>query len=313
MLWLAGARRKLRERPRARHAEVRRWWGIARARLGVAERLDPKTEIAAIVPLLREGLMGLAGAAVAATEGTPTSEDVANFAAAWATLERVWPALGVATPLADFAAAKALVLEQLPVDAPPPKDAAEGVRAAERLARAVERAIDPRRPRLLLARAVLQVAALAALVVGVAAATIPPLFAPRDLALHKPVRTSSVHPDSIAPANGEWLVNGRVERIYGFATNNEQNPWVVIDLEEDAPIRRIVVYNRGDGWLSDCLPLEVSVGDDLQKLRRVGWRDTIFTQFSPWTLHTDTTARYVKLTVYGHVAFALSEVEVYSR
>lgn len=312
-LWLADTRRKVRDRPAERHAEVRRWWAIARARLRVAERLDPRTEIAAILPLLRDGLLGLAGAAIAATEGAPEREDVTSVESAWTALERVWPALGARGPLAEFAAARTLLLEPLAVDAPAPAGAAEGVLAAERLARCIERAIVPRGRRALAARAIAQVGALAAVAIGAVALLVPPLFGPPDLAREKPVRVSSNHPDSVAPPGGAWLVDGRIQRIYGWASANEQDPWMLVDSERASRIRRIVVYNRGDGWLTDCLPLEALVGEDATKLHRVAMRETLFTQFSPWVIHLDESARFVKLKTHAHAACALSEVEVYSR
>jgi hypothetical protein len=88
---------------------------------------------------------------------------------------------------------------------------------------------------------------------------------------------------------------------------------LLVDLQQPVPIRRIVVYNRGDGWFTDCLPLEVSIGMEEGKLHRVGWRETLFTQFSPWVVHTNETARFVRLTTHAHAALALSEVKVYSR
>jgi hypothetical protein len=311
-LLLTGPRRIVAARTPERHAEVRRWWAAARARLRVAERLDPKREQLAAVPIYRDGVLALAGVALAATEGSVKPEDVASLDAAWASLERAWPKLGIATPLSEFGPARAALAEPVAVDAGP-RPIADALASLDRLARLVERAIEPRPLRWLTWRARTQVAVLAIAIVGALAIEIPPLFRPPNVALGKPVKSSSTHPESLAPTDGTWLDNGRIERLYGVATNNEQNPWMQIDLQKPTLIKRIVVYNRGDGWFNECLPLEISVGDDETKLHRIGLRETLFTQFFPWTLETNETARFVRLTKRGSGAYALSEVEVYSR
>jgi hypothetical protein len=313
MLVLSDARRTVRARTPERHAEVRRWWKIARARLDVAQRLDPRTETLAALPLYRDGLVALAGAAVASAEGSVPPDDVAGVDAALAALERVWSKLAIAAPFSGYRRAAETLATPLAVDAAAPADARDAIASIDDLARRVERAIEPRSLRALEARraAVLAVPVIAAVVA--VATFVPPLFAPKDLALHKPVKISSSHPDSLAPPTGEWLVNGRIERVYGVATKNEDNPWMLIDLQKPEPVRRIVIYNRGDGWFTDCLPLEVLVGLDESSLHRVAMRETVFTQLRPWGVRTNETVRFVKLVAHKHAACALSEVEVYSR
>ncbi len=312
MLVFTEARRVIAARTPERHAEVRRWWAAARARLMVAARRDPQREQLAAIPLYREGLRALAGAAVASAEGNAKPEDVADLDAAWSALERVWPKLGIAKPLSDFAAARDVLREPVAIDAPP-RPVGDTIATLDRLASLVERAIEPRALKWLTWRARLQVSAIALAVLAVLALKIPPLFAPKNLALHKPVKLSSSHPDSLAPDDGSWLDNGRVEHVYGAHTKAEDNPWMQIDLEQPTAIGRIVVYNRGDGWLNDCLPLELAIGDDESKLRPIANRDVLFTQFHPWVVRTNETARFLRLTKRGHGTCALAEVEVFAK
>jgi hypothetical protein len=312
ILSLSNARRVISARTPERHAEIRRWWAAARARLGVAARLDPEREQLAAVPLYREGLRALAGAAVASAEGNVKPEDVADLDAAWAALERVWPALGIPEPLSDFAPARDVLREPVAIDAPP-RPVGDTIATLDRLSRLVERAIEPRSLKWLTWRARIQVGAIALAVVALLALKVPPLFAPKDLALHKPVKISSSHPDSLAPSDGSWLDNGRVEHVYGAHTTSEDNPWMQIDLERPTAIGRVVVYNRGDGWLTDCLPLELAVGDDESKLRPIARREALFTQFHPWVVQTNQTVRFLRLTKRGHGTCALSEVEVFAK
>ena len=312
MLLLSDAKRVVSSRTPERHAEIRRWWAAARARLRVAERLDPMREQLAAVPLYREGLRALAGAAIAAAEGAPKAEDVADLDAAWSALERVWSKLHIPTPLSDFVPARDALREQVALDAPP-RRIGDALATIDRLARLLERAIEPRSMRFLTWRPRAVVTTLALAMVALLAWTVPPLLGPKDVALGKPVKISSSHPESTGPADGTWLVNGRVERVYAAQTKSEDNPWMQIDLQQETPIKRVVVYNRGDGWFSDSLPLDLLLGDEESKLRSVAHREVLFTQFHPWVIDTNETARYVRVVKRGHGGLALSEIEVYSR
>lgn len=300
------------ERPAARHAEVRRFWAAARARLAIAERLDRTSEAVAAIPLYREGMVALAGAAVAAIEGDVKPADVADFDAAWSALERVWPRLGVEASLDRFTAGRDLLRATRAIDAPV-TDASDALAELDVLSKTIERAIEPRTLRALRARRALRIGAVATTVVVGLAWAVPPLFAPTNVARGKPVKLSSSYPDSLAPADGTWIDNGKIERVYGAQTGVEDNPFIQIDLEKETPIKRVVVYNRGDGWFTDCLPLELALGDDESKLHAVAHRDHVFTQFRPWVVEPNETARFLRLTKRGHSSCALSEVEVYSR
>jgi hypothetical protein len=312
VVFLTRARAKVAARSRAHQELVWRWWRAARSRLRIAERLDPRTELAAALPLYREGFIALVCAAVAAVDGDAEAPKVADIDAAWEALDRVWSKLEAGVEISRFDDARKMLLERATLDAPPPGDAS-ACASTDRLTHILERAIEPRTTRRLAWGRNLRVGALVVLPAALLAWLAPPLFEPKSLALHKPVKVSSSHPDSMAPATGEWLVNGRIERTYGMHTNVEDNPWMSIDLEQPAPVRRIVVYNRGDGWFDDCLPLQVEVGVTDDALHVLATRDKGFTQFNPWVIRLDESVRFIRLTKKGHGSCALSEVGVYSR
>jgi hypothetical protein len=309
-LLLTRARAKVSERSTAQLSDIRRWWFAARKRLRIAERLDPRTELVAVVPLYREGFVAIVNALLIATE--PSASPVDGVQAAWEALEQMWPKLGQSS-LDGYGDARKLLLQEKPALDVEPVGDAHACATVDRLTRKIEQAVEPRTRRQLIARAALRIGTLATACVAAVALVAPPFFAPRSLALHKPVKLSSVHSESMAPPTGEWLVNGRIERTYGAHTAAEDKPWMEIDLQQSAHLGKIVVYNRGDGWLNDCLPLAVDVGTVPTSLHRIAVAETLFTQTRPWVIQLDEEVRFVRLTKLGRGAFALSEVGVYSR
>jgi hypothetical protein len=320
LLSLRAPRAKVRSRPAAVHASVRRWWTAARARLRVAEQLSPETEFEPAVALYRDGLPALIAAGVVATEGEVFPADVVDVRAAWAALERIWPALGIGVDLKEFRSAKDALCNPLPLDEPPPGKAEAAAACAEmaRLVTRLERAIEPRTERRLGALAATRqvgLALVALIAIGVPARQ---LFAPRNLALHKPVTLSTIHPTREA-MGGAPIVNGKMEYSYGTATDNtvdggRQDPWIMIDLQRASRIGKIVVYNRGDSNFTDCLPLILELGPDPSNMKTVEIRRDLFTRTEPWVINRlDETARYVRVRMTGTAYIALDEIEVYGR
>jgi F5/8 type C domain len=137
------------------------------------------------------------------------------------------------------------------------------------------------------------------------------LFKGDNVALGRPVQVSSRHPGTPDPAG---LVDGVVGGSYGAHTQVGQGPpWIVVDLQQPRKIRRIVVYNRGDVNLDQCLPYSVSVSEDGQSYRELAKRETHFGSgdflSSPWTVKCDARARFVKVQAKDYIA--LSELEVF--
>jgi hypothetical protein len=134
---------------------------------------------------------------------------------------------------------------------------------------------------------------------------------PKDIALGKPVHASSLAEN---PPSGAELVDGETGASFGVKTREEDNPYVVIDLEGIYWIDSIKVHNRVEGWFDDCLPLVVELSRDGIKWDEIARRDRHFDANPPWVVEGGGRgARYVRLRVARHGYLALSEVEVYGK
>ncbi len=128
----------------------------------------------------------------------------------------------------------------------------------------------------------------------------------RDLALHKPVRISSVRLGDPAGA-----VNGIVEwGSYAVHTKRDSPAWFVVDLEERHRIGEVRVYGRGDGYLNDGPPMAVELSEDGLRFGRPVSCEAAVTQLSPCRVAMGgAAARYVRVLHPTHLV--LSEVEVF--
>lgn len=126
-----------------------------------------------------------------------------------------------------------------------------------------------------------------------------------DLALHKPVATSSTLPGYGA---GPGAVDGIVDAL-GFHTQVESEPWVRIDLGASQRVGEVVVYNRTDCCGDRALPLVVETSTDGSTFAEVSRRESGFdvwdARFGP------VEARYVRLRTLARNPLHLNEVEVY--
>lgn len=127
-----------------------------------------------------------------------------------------------------------------------------------------------------------------------------------NLAYKRAVRASSVVASEAADASG--LVDGDLSHV-GFHTQEQPNPWVVIDLGAVQTFNRIVVYNRRDCCAERALPLVIEVSDDDAKYLRVAERQDLFER---WEVRTPLAhARFVRLRLESTNMFHLNEVEIY--
>jgi hypothetical protein len=127
-----------------------------------------------------------------------------------------------------------------------------------------------------------------------------------NVALHKPVAASSVAFSK--PATG--ITDGRTRDTFGVHTNEGPHPFVTIDLERTYRIRKIRVFNRGDGWFDEVLPLSIELSTDGTTFHEIARRTT---HFDVWDIDAGMAdARWVRATKdSGYIA--LNEIEVYSR
>jgi len=146
--------------------------------------------------------------------------------------------------------------------------------------------------------------AMAALVVAVVAGGA--YRARRNLALHKPVRMSSV-----LLGSPEGAVNGFVEwGSYAVHSRGGGPAWLLVDLEGTFPLGEVRVFGRGDGYHTDSpSPITVELSGDGLTFTRAAVCDRVVTQVSPCAAKLGgAPARYVRLTHPTHLV--LSEVEV---
>jgi hypothetical protein len=138
------------------------------------------------------------------------------------------------------------------------------------------------------------------------------LFSPTNIALHKRVTASSVFPGSNAPEGG--LTDGSSSGSYGVHTAVEDNSWVRVDLGDIYQLKKIKIYNRGDGWFDDVLPLTLELSENGVDFTAVDRRTTSFSQWSPWVFSPEgKRARYIQVHGAKGKYVALSELEAYGK
>ncbi len=137
------------------------------------------------------------------------------------------------------------------------------------------------------------------------------LYASPNVALGKPVTASSRWAGTPA---GQEVVDGNTGGTFGIHTQTEENPWVAIDLGGNYALYEARIYNRGDGWFDDALPMAFEVSDDGATYQEIERRTTSFSQSAPWILKLpNRRARFVRVRIPRKSQVALSEIEVFGR
>ena len=144
----------------------------------------------------------------------------------------------------------------------------------------------------------------------------------RNLALGRPASQSSVSTWSWGETPGEdarGACNGIITGSYAFHTDEEYEPWWMVDLGSSTAISEAVVYNRLDSGLSTdkAAPLIIAVSDDGNAWRTIYMRD----QREPFggadgrplrvAFKQPVAGRYVRLSLPGRTTLHLDEVEIY--
>ena len=144
----------------------------------------------------------------------------------------------------------------------------------------------------------------------------------RNVALQCPTRQSSVCEWSnfaTPEADSAGAVNGRLDQLYAFHTDEEDHPWWEVDLCEARAFEAIVIHNRLDhpSISKRAFPLSILVSTD-----HVEWTSacTISGEGSPadqvarpliWQPSSPATARYIRLQVARRSILHLVQVEVF--
>lgn len=133
-------------------------------------------------------------------------------------------------------------------------------------------------------------------------------FSPPNLALHRPARSSSVNFDTQAAGAVDGELNGR----FGFHSQEEDSPWLSIDLERPCLLKAVEIYGRGDCCYDQSIPLALEVSDDGKSYRPIAERTTPFDEYDPWVVKpVGERARFVRLRAKHHGLLVLGEVVVH--
>jgi len=130
-------------------------------------------------------------------------------------------------------------------------------------------------------------------------------------------RTSAVAGPQVKPEEDAiGGVDGVKDGQWGFHTENEDDPWWQVDLEQPIKLDRILLYNRCDGCAGRNSRIIVLASDDAQTWKQLYQHDgTVFYGHSdgkPLSVKLDAvTTRYLRLQLPGKSYFHLDEVEVY--
>jgi hypothetical protein len=212
----------------------------------------------------------------------------------------------------DFTSARALLVtsDPLAVDSLTNEQAGRLADKIETSVRWLSTIVDPRSPRQLkLTRAARLAAAPIGAGVIVAWLTLR-ILSPPNVARDKPVRGSSTDWSTTAAGAVDGEKNGR----FGFHTHEEDQPWLIIDLERSHPIGSVKVFGRGDCCFDQSIPLALEVSDDGVSFRMIGERTEPFSESEPWVFTpTPVVARFIRLRTERHSVLVVSEVEVYEK
>jgi hypothetical protein len=174
----------------------------------------------------------------------------------------------------------------------------------ESLTRRVLAQVESRTPTELSGTKLGRLAAVALFLCAVAF-TVARHYGVHNVALGKVVTASGVRESKL-----DGVVDGRRRGTYGVLTTESPHPFVMIDLGQTYRIRSIRVYNRGDGWFDEVLPLSIEISVDGLRFHEVARRTE---HFDVWTIDLGLAdARYVRASKDGGY-IALNEIEVYSR
>ncbi|MBK7865295.1 MAG: discoidin domain-containing protein [Archangiaceae bacterium] len=126
----------------------------------------------------------------------------------------------------------------------------------------------------------------------------------RDLARNAIWRTSSTF--AVCQPAEHNCASARTDIF--FHTQEEDGPWIELDLKELRTFSEVRVANRTDCCAERARPLVVELSEDAKKWREVARHDQVFSLWS--AKFASQTARYVRLRIPRKTAFHLVSVQV---
>lgn len=127
-----------------------------------------------------------------------------------------------------------------------------------------------------------------------------------NLALHRPVTTSSQLPGAVPDI--QMLVDGDHTKM-GFHTQNGPDQFAIIDLGSVKKFDKVVVYNRVDCCKERAVPLRLEVSEDGTAYQKLQDRTEVFDVWTASMLRAR--GRYVRLRLLESNYLHLDEVEIY--
>ncbi len=195
-------------------------------------------------------------------------------------------------------------------DALPLGEAALRAEDLDEMSRRLEDLIETRSPGQIKLQSRWRLAILAATVLAVPVA--PWLWSrvPTNVAVNKSVTASSVA-EATSP---QGIVDQRLYGPFGFHSQLEDAPWVIIDLGKRYFITEAEVYGRHDCCFDQSVPVTFQISEDGKAFRFVRRKSDPFDMLEPWSIQSIAQpARFVQVRAEGRRPLVLSEVVVYGR
>jgi hypothetical protein len=214
----------------------------------------------------------------------------------------------IATPPA-YGAARSFIVssDMLVFDRLSPEDAEALTERLDAATAWISTLVEARTPATIRRLRWTRVALLGAAVVLVLVAAVSIARFPSNLALHKPVQATAAAYDTTAAG----VVDGQLGR-FGFHSQEDDAPFLTVDLQKPTKIAKVSVFGRGDCCFDQSIPLELEISEDGASFRPVGQRTTAFSSTNPWVVEmSPVVTRYVSVRAKHRGVLVLGEVEVY--
>lgn len=132
-----------------------------------------------------------------------------------------------------------------------------------------------------------------------------------NLAIGRPARQSSVYPGTGVDQSAHLAVDGKSSGRDPhdlMMTNNENNPWWLVDLGRIAALEQVRLFNRRNPDVATCLTIEVLLSGDGANWRKVYAHNN--TRWETLNIPVSGQARFVKVQLPSYGSISLYEVEV---
>jgi len=279
-------------------------------RLHAARDLLGVSQVVATRPLYQQGTLLLARAFLA-SRGRDVADDRPILESVLKELENAFLDEQIQPP-ADFVRGKALLLstDPLELDRLPAQTANRKIEELETATRWLATLVDTRSPKQVKLTRILRMTTAVALVALLLVWVAVKVFSPKNYALDRPARSSSVAFATSPDGANDGSKNG----TFGFHSIEEEMPWWTVDMGKSIAVGEIRVFGRGDCCYDQSIPLALEASDDGTTFRKIAERTEPFSESNPWVIKPDELfTRFIRLRTQRRSFLVLSEVEVYAR